>query len=340
MTRITLCTVVLPLLGLAALPAAAQTDIANVPLANTGTAVLAKPNLMFILDDSGSMDWEYMPDDIGNTGTYGYRSAQCNGVAYDPSYTYNPPVRADGTSYPDASFTAAWPDGYNLQVDGSRPSSTSLTFGNGSKTVTINAFIGIGMPAVGTTVAIVDAGDSTRWMLGVVTDRDVGLFSSRLTINVTNYTGTGTHASWRVGEAETVNLNNSHYYRYTGSEPKMGWVYTATAPVNNTFYQQCTRSTGASSDVFTRVNVTSTSAEAQNYANWYSYYRKRILTMRTAAGRAFQKLDSSYRVGFSSINNNGAWLNVADLGGTQKTTFYSRLYTTPPDGGTPLRLPA
>ena len=42
-----------------------------------------------------------MPDDLGfgfnscdmpYSGTYGYWSVQCNGVAYDPSYTYTPPI--------------------------------------------------------------------------------------------------------------------------------------------------------------------------------------------------------------------------------------------------------
>lgn len=40
---------------------AATTDIANVPLVTSApNAVL--PNLMFILDDSGSMDWDFVPD--------------------------------------------------------------------------------------------------------------------------------------------------------------------------------------------------------------------------------------------------------------------------------------
>ena len=36
-------------------------DISTTPLANS-TASVVKPNLMFILDDSGSMDWDFMPD--------------------------------------------------------------------------------------------------------------------------------------------------------------------------------------------------------------------------------------------------------------------------------------
>ncbi len=90
---------------------AASADIANTPQASSKVA--AKPNFMFILDDSGSMAREYMPDDMTATGSYGYKSAQCNGLAFDPTQLYLPPVRADGSSFPNASFTAAWVNGYN-----------------------------------------------------------------------------------------------------------------------------------------------------------------------------------------------------------------------------------
>ena len=89
---------------------AAVTDIYNQPLATTST-VVAKPNIMFILDNSGSMENAYMPDDMSDSGKYGYWSVQCNGVAFDPTYAYTPPVKADGTSYPDVSFSNALVDG-------------------------------------------------------------------------------------------------------------------------------------------------------------------------------------------------------------------------------------
>ena len=57
-----------------------------------------KPNIMFILDDSGSMDWTHMPDesaDPGSTvifsyGFCGYRSPQCNRVYYNPAFQVRP----------------------------------------------------------------------------------------------------------------------------------------------------------------------------------------------------------------------------------------------------------
>lgn len=77
-----------------------------------------KPNVMFILDDSSSMTWEFMPDDVDQNGdripdaSWGQYSPQCNGLAYDPSVTYSPPVKADGSIYPSASYPNAMHDGF------------------------------------------------------------------------------------------------------------------------------------------------------------------------------------------------------------------------------------
>ncbi len=104
-------------LGLALLPVAAPhaalADIASTPV-SAGTFV--KPNLLFILDDSGSMSSNFMPDDMRNSTAYGYYSAQCNGLAYNPLITYTPPVNADGTAYPAASFTAAPNNGFDTSA--------------------------------------------------------------------------------------------------------------------------------------------------------------------------------------------------------------------------------
>ena len=262
---------------------AGTTQIDNEPLA-TRPSVKAKPNLMVILDDSGSMDWDWMPDDLGyasrySTGYkanyapysnwYGYWSSQCNGVAYDPAETYEPPskyndkagapVRYDNASYPNAAK-----DGY----------------------------------AGGT----------------------------------------------------TADLSGHYYYTYSGSQPKMAWRYTTAGVVNNTFAQECRSDIGSTpgSNVFTRVDVSSlTPAQQTNYANWYSFYRKRYLLMRTAMGQALTALDDGYRVGFSTIRepsytNGGTYkfLGVSEFaGGTdgQADKFYQSLYQVQPSGGTPLR---
>jgi type IV pilus assembly protein PilY1 len=110
---------------------AGTTDIATAPLV-TASSASVKPNILYILDDSGSMGWLYMPDEANNfQQDYGYASSQCNGVYYDPTITYSPPIKADGTSYPNATFTSAWLDGFNTG-NGTRDLSNNFQVGDGS----------------------------------------------------------------------------------------------------------------------------------------------------------------------------------------------------------------
>lgn len=130
------------LIGLAfaaAVPGMA-TDISTVPL-NTYSAASStdvKPNVLFILDDSGSMDWDFMPDwacasysirnsSCDNTGQdpssprheYLFRNSSYNGVYYNPATTYKAPVAVDSsgsfntTTYPSMTgvSTATGGDG-------------------------------------------------------------------------------------------------------------------------------------------------------------------------------------------------------------------------------------
>ena len=94
---------------------AATADLAEVPLANAPTATIL-PNIAFILDDSGSMDWEIMPDEEGtNVGNYCYRWSGYNTLYYNPGTTYKPPLTADGSRLSPAVFSNAKNDGYTRQ---------------------------------------------------------------------------------------------------------------------------------------------------------------------------------------------------------------------------------
>ncbi|MBS1189477.1 MAG: Type fimbrial biosis protein PilY1 [Rhodocyclaceae bacterium] len=115
---------------------AGQTDISTMPL-NTYSAPSStdvKPNVLFVLDDSGSMDWNYMPDwandrppNYSSLPTYLTKNSAFNGVAYNAAVTYTPPVmyNADGTqdttTYPSqtsaatSGWTAVKNDGYGVQ---------------------------------------------------------------------------------------------------------------------------------------------------------------------------------------------------------------------------------
>lgn len=253
---------------------AAVTDIANAPMASSASSSV-KPNVMFILDDSGSMAWDYLPDAAGNFDRddnndpyrYGAMSKHCNGLYYNPATTYTPPVDSSGNSYPNASFTAAKTNGF---------SSTS----------------------------------------------------------------------------STTNLTGSYYYTYSGTQADLTFTYDSSSNVrtNTTFYRECNSEVGDNPgrSVFTKVTVNSTSGpggtdERTNFANWYAYYRTRIQTMKSAAGRAFKSIGSNYRVGLTTINYTGTndsateFLEIRDFDATQKSNWYSKFYDVVPNSGTPLR---
>lgn len=113
--RVTGCSCLL--IGSACLSATAQAqvDIAQQPLFMT-TSV--EPNIMFILDDSGSMGWDYMPDDRNSWWDQLSKSSNYNRIYYNPAVTYEPPVDADGNSLGDADFNSAWHNGYDQNNSG------------------------------------------------------------------------------------------------------------------------------------------------------------------------------------------------------------------------------
>ncbi len=332
-----------------------STDIASEPLI-TKADVSAKPNLMFIMDTSGSMASFYMPDEMSGTGRYGYYSSQCNGVAFNPATVYDPPVDSTGVAYSNAIFKSAKDDGYvtssstvNLNgVNGSFTfTSGSVSMGTGTKVFTYITTSSDNSFNTGDPVYIATSSSASTYMIGSVTGFSTSTSptwpfatTTTLTVNVTTNTGSGSSTTWYIGKP-------AFYYSYSGSEAALNWTYDSVgdAITSSTFYQECRSNIGSSpgSGVFTKVYVTSESANATNYANWYSFYRSRILMMRTSAGRAFSGLDSNYRVGFTIIRDTNVsdgtnyFRDVKDFGATQKSNFYDSLYSASTGSATPLR---
>ncbi len=156
----------LPHVALAQAPAEGTIDLLTTP--PELTAVVA-PNVVLTFDDSGSMGRNYMPDTRPYTGaswggtdqqnttgdakypgsdTSPYicagvidprvtdptnpRSWAMNGVYYNPNATYNPPLKADGSSFPDAPFATAWDNGIIANRPTSPGTSTKRNLGDAS----------------------------------------------------------------------------------------------------------------------------------------------------------------------------------------------------------------
>ena len=89
--------------------APSPTDIAQTPLIVTSSSQ-AKPNIMLLMDNSGSMGRTHMPDEVETvTGvkSVGYKSPQCNALYYNPAGSYLLPKRYDGSFFPTPTFNAA-----------------------------------------------------------------------------------------------------------------------------------------------------------------------------------------------------------------------------------------
>ncbi|OQW68578.1 MAG: hypothetical protein BVN34_07735 [Proteobacteria bacterium ST_bin12] len=125
---------------------AALTDLGNAPLVSATTGDVL-PNLMYILDNSGSMGFNYMPDYVNDTNkcknptssssssstsataftsgcVYGdpaYNTSEFNTIYYDPQTTYNPPKNANGIerNSMNSANTSGWTvvpnDAYGVQ---------------------------------------------------------------------------------------------------------------------------------------------------------------------------------------------------------------------------------
>ena len=98
------------------------------------------------------------------------------------------------------------------------------------------------------------------------------------------------------------------------------------------------------SDIYLIANA----AQLTNFANWYSYYRDRMLMMKTAAGRAFSTVSDNYRVGFLKFSSSSIPTIYVDAfcdnttsgcaaAGLQRTNWYNALYSSTTSGSTPTR---
>lgn len=311
----------------------------------------AEPNLMFVLDDSGSMQFEITPEtyrlvDSANTvfvfppadkyygnnayspsrvampadvasdyAVYGklFRS-KVNTSFYDPSKLYLPWVDTDGvTIMPNATPTCALHNPMN-------------------KTTSYDATKCRNLIEDGTRVF---AGKTSTWYgCKAANDCKSGAsISSR-------------HDSWKYYPAT--------YYWFNGNVTSQTDVWNtnryteqkiSTATANYTGHGRGDARTDC--DIKNGVRSCTYDQEIQNFANWYTYYRSRVLTARAGIGRAFAQQEDDIRVGFGTINRGKSTIDgqrdteiiktgVRKFTPARKTEFLSELYSVAINGGTPL----
>lgn len=277
----------------------------NIPVGDTSSV---PPNILYILDSSGSMQRDYVPDsppwargatdfdsdpwDLGAAGQtqVGHKSFYCNQLAFNPNIKYTPPYSPNTPAYSDmTSFTAARLDGYGTE------NATSVDL---SQTIAING-----------------QNFFRTYYYEYTGPKDVNGNPNPPFLN---------------GAADARCLE-----RVTATAGSSGGRPTATS-TNFTLREI--------SPVIPGGGITEVQ---KNYLNWFSYYRYRMTMMKTATGETFKNMDAKLRFGFfnlyatpailRSATDNPRFLPVNPYGDTQKKSFYTKLYATAASGGTPLR---
>ncbi len=288
--------------------AVALTDLALAPI-NFLLATPVKPNLLFILDDSGSMQGSFLGDEVLDfeyQNAVGYRSHLCNKIYYNPQVSYPVPVRADGSAYPQQNFYSASYDGFRTGAITVDLSTAFMAWRSASST-----------PPTPASTADVSYRPDCQTSTGACSVTKEGL---------PNLPGP------------------AYYFVYHGDKPERLGDGSADDHCRDIVYDNA--SAGRAN--WTRVLVGPNSGlagsdETQNFANWFSYHRTRMLTMKTAVGRAFSQLDDRFRVGYSALSEPGVaanstrFLRISDFSGSHRASFYEKLYAALPTGATPLR---
>lgn len=325
---------------------AALTDLASAPL-ETSTATLVKPNILYVLDDSGSMAWDFLPDWANSSNDALARNNDYNGVYYNPSITYAPPLKYDGSSYPSmtAANTSNWTsvpfDGFGVMKANSMPST-------GTNNLFTNSYSGTYQNLVGsayyyTFIPGEYCSTPNQTSCTVATSPSASYpYAAKL-----RWCTTSSLSTCRATRIETAPPGGSTYLyaRYPGqtspSVPGSNVKVSIVSSTNSYPYP------GSSAKANSRTDCAGTTCtyaeEMTNFANWWAYYRMRIQMAKSAVSLAFSVLDSSKRVGYMSINNNTGsdFLDVSDFtsGSTgQKQQWYAKFMAATPNKSTPLRV--
>jgi len=307
----------------------------NLPLFVTSSIA---PNVVLTLDDSGSMRRAYLPDicsgddnndDCADLDNRWSRSSYTNSLYYNPQLLYPAPLNAD-LSRLSTAFTQAWRNGfYHGTTVAGAPYTPKVNLATGYRPT-----------------ALMQMGGSARC-----------LSSARAAS-----TGTECYMAHYPEDLATLGVANAnsggpaYYYSYDTSLSGCNGTKT-----DNSCYRLVKVGSGSgpgTQDLNGDGVINNTDKdERQNFANWYSFYRTRNLTVISAAALAFAEIDPSVRVGWQALNTcrgsdvtllTGSCLGWTGVSygsnaikeftdATHRQAFYDWLFSLPVGGDTPLR---
>lgn len=315
--------------------------LASEPLFVTGGA---EPNILYVMDDSGSMMHELTPDDafrfsetwsgsgqhpnmmfpmveqlygssddasvvptFDDDSVFGARAraSQLNLGYYNPSVTYKPWVKHDGTYYPDADPERAY---HNPERQG-----------KGFRNLTVEN-------------TATSSGDSDN----------ATVVEKWLDCSGTNFSEDCELSDPQEGDE----FWPATYFWFVGGDDWDSDNFEGPIELKNATATYTGHGRESRTDCV--AGVCTYEQEIQNFANWYTYYRSRILTARASVGQAFVDQGDNMRVGYGTINQGSTTVDnvatrtvmegVRKFSSDNKEAFFDWLYTyTNNNSGTPLR---
>jgi type IV pilus assembly protein PilY1 len=335
-------------------------------------AAYPPPNVMFILDDSGSMQWDFMPGSSSSSEVPAtspdkiqLKAYTRNTLYYNPNTTYRPwltgsldadgnPIRKTGGT----SYTSVYSSDTALSGSQDLSSNTQTFYVPKSDATDLSdsrQYDRYDIKKVSGTVRVMKSGTVT----GAWEDQDVNegkwvYFSltvpsgaTRLDVSAVDNNDDGDlyvrRGSQPTDPSETYDCRDTR-----GKSKSCGvdnptadtWyigIYGANDDVNNIDISY----TVAFSSYTTPTGRSETD-EIKNYATWYSYYRTRNKMAKGAASEAFGQMGSNIRVGYDTIWNRKPYdipvnTNDGKFTGTNRSDWFDHLQNAGADNGTPLR---
>jgi type IV pilus assembly protein PilY1 len=333
---------------LAGLPVHAATSFPDYPLLTGGNAI--PPNIMLILDDSGSMERSWMWADTdtssGTSDTVKDRSYFNNSLYYNPATTYLP----WRTASMDLTNRLAAANFRSVSDSATSPTASLIDLTSSSNMGKTYFYVPkVANPGLTTSnydkYRIASSSSTTSYGGGIVQKQSIAditsgtissirsdRWSSCVALTITGYSQVvitisgSTRAELHAYSAS--NCGSGEYDSYTGRDDPKALTITPAAGATRLYFDVYADGRDVSNLAYSVQGVAwndmtpsgNTSAlqqaELQNFANWYQYHRTRNKMAKAGASEAFGRLGKNYRVGYDTIWNRNAGGSIIGTSGS------------------------
>jgi type IV pilus assembly protein PilY1 len=317
-----------------------------------------EPNIMILHDDSGSMDWGIMTDE-SEGGTFHIGDHRYKYTHPDPGASGSSPAENDdedrtvpteeflsdlGVAAPQSGVWRAWNHNYNKIYYNPNITYTPWVGVNKSGNAYSNVLSTAAPydpydPSLGNLDLTNDISYQTRCELSEC-ESIATLDDGDHLVTVTDFYP-ARYYTWSDENLLTPS-NASNSIVDADDSHSLVEITPATTSYTRSAYNS---STGIGrNDCTNNGDGTATcdyAQEIQNFANWFSYYRKRDLLAKASFSKVIEPLTSA-RVGYATINNNAsnsvkvASMNASATSGA-KRILLDNIFAAQPDNSTPLR---